>query len=29
MAKRLTWTRKGTRRPFRYFDAQGRADPRS
>src|SRR5512133_1694617 len=24
MSKRLTWTRKGTRRPFRYFDSQGR-----
>jgi len=23
MPSRLTWTRKGTRRPFRYFDAQG------
>ena len=24
MPSRLTWTRKGTRRPFRYFDAQGK-----
>jgi len=24
MPRRLTWTRKGTRRPFRYFDAKGR-----
>src|SRR5205823_9759111 len=24
MSHRLTWTRKGTRRPFRYFDARGR-----
>jgi DNA topoisomerase I len=24
MSKRLTWTRKGTRRPFGYFDSQGR-----
>ena len=24
MPSRLTWTRKGTRRPFRYFDAGGR-----
>ena len=23
MSSRLTWTRKGTRRPFRYFDATG------
>ena len=23
MPSRLTWTRKGTRRPFRYFDAKG------
>jgi DNA topoisomerase-1 len=23
MPSRLTWTREGTRRPFRYFDAQG------
>ena len=23
MPSRLTWTRQGTRRPFRYFDAQG------
>jgi DNA topoisomerase-1 len=24
MSRRLTWTREGTRRPFRYFDARGR-----
>jgi DNA topoisomerase-1 len=24
MSPRLTWTREGTRRPFRYFDAKGR-----
>jgi len=24
MPRTLTWTRKGTRRPFRYFDAKGR-----
>jgi DNA topoisomerase-1 len=24
MPSRLTWTREGTRRPFRYFDAKGR-----
>jgi DNA topoisomerase I len=24
MSNRLMWTRKGTRRPFRYFDAKGR-----
>jgi DNA topoisomerase I len=24
MPSRLTWTRKGTRRPFRYFDAKGK-----
>ena len=24
MSTRLAWTRKGTRRPFRYFDARGR-----
>ena len=24
MSPRLTWTRKGSRRPFRYFDAKGR-----
>lgn len=24
MSNRLTWTRKGTRRPFRYFDAAGK-----
>jgi DNA topoisomerase-1 len=24
MSRRLTWTRKGTRRPFRYLDAKGR-----
>ena len=24
MSNRLTWTRKGTRRPFRYFDAGGK-----
>ena len=29
MPSRLTWTRKGTRRPFRYFDAKGKriSDP--
>jgi DNA topoisomerase IB len=24
MSRRLTWTRRGHRRPFRYFDAQNR-----